>query len=222
MKFVERLTGIFMKPGETMKDIIKEPRIEEALVIVGIYAIVYMLYKYISMTRINTVYDMPGMDAASGFTTITMVFTLVFSLITPFILWPIVTGLLHLFAMAFGGSGKFYPQIMSGIGYSQIVKIFTILIASILMTQVPAITVHISTSNPLAAVSDVNQMQNNIFYILSTIIVLIGLVISSFLGVFAVKEGEKLTMTQALMVVGIPLAVYLIFTIGSSLLLGGL
>ena len=109
MKFVERLTGIFMKPGETMKDIIKEPRIEEALVIVGIYAIVYMLYKYISMTRINTVYDMPGMDAASGFTTITMVFTLVFSLITPFILWPIVTGLLHLFAMAFGGSGKFYP-----------------------------------------------------------------------------------------------------------------
>ena len=81
---------------------------------------------------------------------------------------------------------------------------------------------HISTSNPLAAVSDVNQMQNNIFYILSTIIVLIGLVISSFLGVFAVKEGEKLTMTQALMVVGIPLAVYLIFTIGSSLLLGGL
>lgn len=218
MKFVERLTGIFMKPEETMKDIIKEPRIEEPIVIVGIYAICFMLYTYVSTTRLSIVYDMPGMDAASGLRTVMTVVSLVFSLFMPFIIWLIVSGVLHLFAMAFGGSGKFYPNVLAGIGYSQIVKIFTILVAMVLLAQVPVLTVHISSSNPLGAVSAAGELSKNIFYLMSTLVVIIGVLISSYLGTFAIKEGEKLTMTQALMVVGIPLAIYLIYNVASLLL----
>ncbi len=220
MKFIERLTGIFMKPGETMKDIIKEPRIEEPIVIVGIYAILFMLYTYVSTTRLNIVYDMPGLDTASGIRTIMTVVQLVFSLVLPFIIWLIIAGLLHLFAMAFGGSGKFYPNILAGIGYSQIVKIFTILIAMILLTQVPVLTLHISSSNPLGAISAAGELSKNIYYLMSSIIVMIGVIISSYLGMFAIKEGEKLTMTQAMMVVGIPLAIYVIYNIATILLIG--
>jgi hypothetical protein len=219
MKFIERLTGIFMKPGETMKDIAREPRIEESVVIVGIYAILFMLYTYVSTTRLNIIYDMPGLDAASGLRTIMTVVSLVFSLVMPFIIWLIIAGVLHLFAMAFGGSGKFYPNIVTGIGYSQIVKIFTILIALILLTQVPVMTMHISSSNPLAAVSAAGELSKNIYYLLSSLVVLIGVIISSYLGMLAIKEGEKLTMTQAAMVVGIPLAIYVIYNIASVLLL---
>lgn len=219
MKFIERLTGIFMKPGETMKDIANEPRIEESIVIVGIYAILYMLFTYVSTTRLNIIYDMPGLDTASGVRTIMTVVSLVFSLIMPFIIWLIIAGVLHLFAMAFGGSGKFFPNVVAGIGYSQIVKIFTILIALILMTQVPVLTLHISSSNPLAAMSAAGQLSSNIFYLLSSLVITIGVIISSYLGMLAIKEGEKLTMKQAAMVVGIPLAIYLIYNIATLLVL---
>ena len=218
MKFAERVTGIFMKPEDTMKDIIKEPRIEEALVIVGVYAILYMLYEYFVTTRMDIIYDFPGLENSSGLKTIMMVFTLVFGLIMPFILWLIIAGLLHLIAMAFGGSGKFFPNFMAGIGYSQIVKIITIIIAILLMTQVPVFTFHISQSNPMAAVDTAKQLHTNIFYTLCQIVLLIGVIVSSILGFFAVKDGEKLTTTQAALVVGIPLVIYLAFTIYTSFL----
>jgi hypothetical protein len=219
MKFMERLTGILVKPGETMKDIIKEPRIEEAVVIVGIYAILSMLSTYIASTHINYVYDIPSAGSMAGLRTIMTVVTLVFGLILPFIAWLVISGILHLFSMAFGGSGKFYPPIVTGIGYSEIVKIFTVIIAILLLTQTPVITLQISSTSNLSSISNMtNQLYSNPFYILSQIVVLIGLLWSSYLGALAIKEGEKLTMTQSLIVVGIPLALYIVVSFGPMLL----
>ena len=218
MKFMERLTGILVKPGETMKDIIKEPRIEEALVIVGIYAILTMLSTYIVTTHISYTYDVAGMDTMSGLQSIMTIVTLVFGLIAPFITWLIISGVLHLFSMAFGGSGKFYPPIVTGIGYSDIVKIFAVIIAIVLLTQTPVITVEISSSNLSSVSSMTKELYSNPFYILSQLVVLLGLLWSSYLGALAIKEGEKLTMTQAIMVVGIPLVLYVAVSYGSMLL----
>ena len=218
MKFMERLTGILLKPGETMKDIIKEPRIEEALVIVGIYAILSMLSAYVASTHITYIYDVPGTDTMSGLRSIITVITLVFGLIMPFISWMIVSGILHLFSMAFGGSGKFYPPVVTGIGYSAIVKIFAVIIAILLLTQTPVITLEISSSNLSGIANMAKDLYSSPFYILSQIVVLVGLLWSSYLGALAIKEGEKLTLTQALMVVGIPLVLYLIVTYGSMVL----
>ena len=219
MKFTERLTGILVKPGETMKDIIKEPRIEEALVIVGIYAILSMLSTYLVTSHVKYVYDVPGMDSTSGLQSIITLVTLVFGLIVPFIYWLIISGVLHLFSMAFGGSGKFYPHIVTGIGYSEIVKIFAIIISILLLTQTPVITLEISSSNLSSVTSMAKDLYSSPFYILSQIVLVLGLLWSSYLGALAIKEGEKLTMTQALMVVGIPLVLYLIVSY-STLVLG--
>jgi hypothetical protein len=218
MKFMERMTGILLKPGETMKDIIKEPRIEEALVIVGIYAILSMLSAYVASTHITYIYDVPGTDTMSGLRSIITVITLVFGLIMPFISWMIVSGILHLFSMAFGGSGKFYPPVVTGIGYSAIVKIFAVIIAILLLTQTPVITLEISSSNLSGIASMAKDLYSSPFYILSQIVVLVGLLWSSYLGALAIKEGEKLTLTQALMVVGIPLVLYLVVSYGSMVL----
>jgi len=217
MKFTERLTGILVKPGETMKDIIKEPRIEEALVVVGIYAILSMLSTYLVTTHVKYVYDVPGSTA--GLQSIITLVTLVFGLIVPFIYWLIVSGVLHLFSMAFGGSGKFYPPIVTGIGYSEIVKIFAIIISILLLTQAPVITLEISSSNLSSVTSMAKDLYSSPFYILSQLVMVLGLLWSSYLGALAIKEGEKLTMTQALMVVGIPLVLYLIVSY-STLVLG--
>ena len=121
--------------------------------------------------------------------------------------------------MAFGGSGKFYPPIVTGIGYSEIIKIFSVIIAIVLLTQTPVITLEISSSSNLSNISNMaKDLYSSPFYILSQIVVLLGLLWSSYLGALAIKEGEKLTMTQALMVVGIPLVLYLIVSYGSMVL----
>ncbi len=192
MKFVERLTGILVKPGETMKDIIKEPRIEEALVIVGIYAILSMLSAYVASTHINYIYDIPGTDAMSGLRSIMTIVTLVFGLIMPFISWMIISGILHLFSMAFGGSGKFYPPIVTGIGYSDIVKIFAVIIAIVLLTQTPVITMEISSSTNLSNISSMTKdLYSSPFYILSQIVVLCGPVMVFIPGRAGHKRGRE-------------------------------
>ena len=123
--------------------------------------------------------------------------------------------------MAFGGSGKFYPPIVTGIGYS---------------ADREDLHGHHRDPTPYADAGDhagniviepVRHREHDQvsctlspFYILSQIVVLMGLLWSSYLGALAIKEGEKLTMTQALMVVGIPLAIiHDSFHIGPMLLM---
>ncbi|MCD1294380.1 hypothetical protein CUJ83_05125 [Methanocella sp. CWC-04] len=218
MNFNERIIGMFTKPDETIKDIIKEPRIEEALVVVGVYAIFAMIVAYISASHINYIYDMPGMSDMGALRTITTITSLVFGFLTPIIGWPIVTGILHLFSMVFGGDGKFYPNMLTAIGYTDVVKIIFVIVSIILLTQTPYVTLEISQSNPTGTISALNELYGNVFYIASTIVGLLGLLWSCWLGVLAIKNGEKLSMTQALIVVGVPLVLYLAFTYGGMLL----
>lgn len=218
MKFTERLAGMLVKPGETMKDIIKEPRIEEALVIVGIYAIFVMISTYVAASHIKYTYEIPGMEAAGAIQTFTTIFTLVMGLVMPLIGWPIAAGILHLFSMAFGGTGKFYPPIMTAIGYTDLVKIFAVIISIVLMTQAPVVSMVISSSSLTGVQSMLSELYTNPFYIASNIVMLLGLIWSCYQGALAIKEGEKLTMTQALIVVGVPLIIYIAFSYGTMLL----
>jgi hypothetical protein len=218
MNFIERAIGMFTKPEATIKDILKEPKIEEAILIVGLYAIIGMLYAYLSASHINVIYNMPELQDMGFIKTVTMVTTLAMGLIVPLIAWPIVSGILHLFSMAFGGDGKFYPNILTSIGYTEIVKILLLLVALLLITQAPTVTYEVSTSNPYGGLEAMSEFYKSPFYILSNVAMLIGLFWSSYLGVLAIKNGEKLSMTQALIVVGLPLLIYIAITYGSLLL----
>lgn len=215
MNFIERIIGIIVKPDETTKDIINEPRVEESLVIVGIYSVLVMLMTYISASHLTYTYDT---NMPAGLETFTLISTLVMGLLVPLISWPIIAGVLHLFSMVFGGDGKFYPHMMTAIGYSELVKILTTIVAIVLLTQTPVVTLEISMSNPYAAVDAAKVLYENPFYIASTIVGLLGLLWSCCIGVLAVKNGEKLTMTQAAIVVGVPLIIYVAISYGSMLL----
>lgn len=220
MKFGERIIGMIIKPDETTKDISNEPRIEEALVIVGVYAILSMLSAYISSTHIKLIYNIPEVGQLSGIQTIVMLFTIIGSLLWPLIVWPVVTGILHIFAMMYGGNGKFYPQMMTVIGYTGLVKIFAVVISMLLLTQAPIVTLEITQQGLSTSVQGVaSDFYSSPFYLASTIVSLLGLLWSCVLGVFAIKNGEKLNITSATIIVGISLAVYLILTYGFTFIL---
>lgn len=206
MKFVERIKGLFTSPDKTMEDVAKDPRLEEAVIIVAIYAVVAAISGYITSSHLKYVStDTTGVDI-SGFLSI---ITIVTSLIAPFIMWVLISVVLYLFSMVFGGEGKF-TSVLSAIGMSTIAKIFPAIVGLLLLTQAPYITAEFSSTNTQGIVDAALEFSKDPFVILSSLVTLFGLLWSSLIGVFGIKHTEKISMTSAAIVVGVPLAVYII------------
>ena len=215
MKFVERITGMFTKPDDTTKDIANEPRIEEGLLIVGVYMILLIIGGYLSISRINYTGDVPGMSA-STLATITLIGGIVMIIIESLVGWPIITGVVHLLSMFFGGAGKMYPHMLALIGYTAlpliIVSIISILLAIVMPGPVTTIDISGTTRVPTA------DIFSNPVTIIGLIISLIGSLWTAYMMSFAVKNGEKISMNNAYVVVGVLFIVNLVLTFGSVIL----
>lgn len=215
MNFLERIIGTIVNPDKTMEDIAKEPRWEEALVIVGIYAVLFAIYSYLQTSHI--IYEYVGIEMPAGMATITAVTTVVEGLLMPFIFLVIIAVVLHLLAMAFGGSGKFMA-VLTAIGYSTLVKIFFVILAILLLTQAPYVTIQYDVNNPFAMLSNMKAFTDNIYVVAGSLVVLVGLIWSCLIGIFGLKHTEKLSFTSAAIVVGVPALIYIAITYGSKLL----
>jgi hypothetical protein len=214
MNFIERIKGLLFNPDKTMEDVAKEPRLEEAVVVIAIYAILYTVFTYIQTSKVKYVFTDSSMPDTSGFM---MIISIVAALIMPFIIWVIISVILYLFSMVFGGEGKF-TSVLTAIGYSALPKIFAIIIAAILLTQAQPVTVEISSSNPFASMAGATEFYKQSIVMLSSMVILAGVIWSSLIGMFGIKHTEKITMTSAAIVVGVPLALYVIMQLASYVL----
>jgi hypothetical protein len=219
MNFLERITGIFTKTEDTIKDILAEPRIEEAAVIVAVFTIIALATSYISSQHL-----------VQGQGNSISIANLAISIIWPFIGWFIATAIVYGLAMVFfGGEGKFSPQMLTAIGFTYSAKVIFAVIALLLLmltpvVAVPAISQTSPTSDELRQLADVlSSFMYNPFYILSFLAGIIGLIWSCYMGMLAVKNGMKISMKRAAIVVGVPMVVYIVlmaaFTFGSVMLI---
>ncbi len=210
MQFIERVTGMFTKPEETIKDILKEPRFEEPLVIVGVYAIVLLISSYLSAARMG-----------SG----TAIWSLVLSFAIVLIGWPIATGIVHMLALFLGGEGKYSPQMLSAIGYTYVVKIIPALIAIVLIFLTPTfnlgVTPNVTPNMSMDQIKEamqpyiamMEQIYFNPIFILSLIVSYLGLIWSCYLGALAVKNGDKVSAITSYIAVFVPMVVYIVFSV---------
>jgi Yip1 domain len=214
MNFIERITGMFLNPDKTTEDIANEPRIKEALIIVGIYALLVMLSDYTFTSHISHIYNIPGISQSRLHTaaTVAQIMPIVIGLIVPLLSWPVTTVILHVLAMFFGGKGKVYPQMMTALGYTDVVKIITYIIAIVLFTQLPYTTIEISSRNISSTISATftSAAYQSAYFKVAAIILLLGVIVSSLMGIFVIKNCEKLTLVRSAIVIGIPLLVYVI------------
>ncbi len=150
MSFAEKITGIITNPKETMKSIAEEPHIEEAVMIVGIYAVLSALMGYVQLNKVTYIYE--GFEnMPSSMQSIMTISAVVGGLLGAFIIWLIGTGVIHLISMALGGEGKFHPQMTTIIGYSMVPLIFGGIISLLLVFSSDPVTITISRTNPMAA-----------------------------------------------------------------------
>ncbi len=209
MNFTERIMGMITKPDDTTKDIDKEPRIEEGLMVVGVYMILLVLETYLSFTRIQYTGSIQGFDA-STLATYTVMIAIAGAIITALAGWAIAAGIIHLLSLFFGATGKFYPNMMTLIGYAAI-PLSAVTVISMVLTLLTPVTVVDITASAQATTS----ILNNPIQILNTVVALLGSVCVAYMMVFAVKNGEKLPMNNALIVVGVLFVLNLILNFGS-------
>ncbi|HTY90941.1 MAG TPA: YIP1 family protein [Methanocella sp.] len=209
MQFVERIKGMFTKPEETIKDILKEPRTEEPLMIIGVYAIIVLISGYISSTRM-------GIGAA--------VLNLVISFALVLIGWPIATGVVHVLALFLGGQGKYNPDMLNAIGYTYLVKYIPALIGIVLLLFLPTMNLGMPQITPTMSMDQIKEamqpyiaMMEQIYFspifILSLVISYLGLIWSCYLGSLAVKIGDKTSAVASYIAVFAPMVVYIIFNL---------
>jgi hypothetical protein len=209
MQFLERVAGMFTRPEETIKDILKEPRTEEPLMIVGVYAIILLVSSYISSLRMGT-----------GVAVWSLAISLAFVLVG----WRIATGVVHILALFMGGEGKFSPQMLNAIGFTYVVKILPALIGIVLVFLLP--TMNLGTPQVTAGMSMdqikeamqpyiamMEQIYFNPIFILSLVIGFLGLIWSCYLGALAVKNGDKVSAITSYIAVFVPMVVYIVFSL---------
>lgn len=213
MKFEERIIGMFTKPDDTTKDIANEPRIEEGLLIVGIYMILVILGTYFTLSRIKYTGEIQGISA-SALATITLIGGIIAVIIETLVAWPILTGVVHIISMFFGGAGKLYPHMMTLIGYTALPLIIITIISMLLTFMMPVTTVDIANPTQAAA----SSVLSNPITIISLIVTLIGSIVTAYMMSFAVKNGEKVSMSSAYIVVGMLFVINLVIQYSSVIL----
>ncbi len=212
MNFIERVMGMITKPDDTTKDIEKEPRIEEGLMIVGIYMILAVLGAYLSFTRIKYTGSIQGVDV-SALATIILITGIAGTVATVLIGWPIITGAAHVLSMFFGAGGKFYPNMMTLIGYTTIPLIILTVLSMILTLLSPVTTIDMTTG----AMSATTGLFSSPIQIIGLVLTLLGSAWTAYMMLYAVKNGEKLEMKNAMIVVGVLFILNLLLTYGSVL-----
>lgn len=128
-----------------------------------------------------------------------------------FIFWPIIAAGLHLLAKLADGEGSF-GDTAAAIGYTYVPKIIAmILVIFTVAMMLPVFRIDVSNyhSGDIAKYIDISPGYSWAVKITTVV----GLLCSSCLGAVAIWRIEKVSLSAAAFIVGIPLALYLLFTL---------
>ncbi|HMB45507.1 MAG TPA: Yip1 family protein [Candidatus Methanoperedens sp.] len=156
------------------------------------------------------IYIFEGLDNMPSSTQSLMtVITIVGALIVPFITWIIVTGVIHLLSMAAGGEGKFYPQMMTIVGFSMLPLIFNGIISIGLFSMIEPQTINVA--DPTA----MKELYSNSYFLVSMLVSIIIEVWSTIILYFGIMSAHKLSSNSSAIIAAIPLVFSVISLIWS-------
>lgn len=214
MSFIERIKGTISEPKNTMKSIAQEPMIEEAVMIVGIYAALISIAAYIYSYKIMMVFEgIP--DMPSSMQSIITISTIVFSLITPFLTWFIIAGVVHLLSMAIGGEGRFNPQVITITGYSMLPMILASFVSIGIFLMIEPQTINVSQANPRA----LTEMYSSPIFLTSEFVNIIMQAWCTLILFFGIRTAHNISSNASAIICSIPFAfslLSLVFTLWGS------
>ena len=148
-----------------------------------------------------------GLDnMPSSMQSIMTISTIVFALITPFLIWFIVTGVIHLLSMAIGGEGRFYPQVMTITGYSMLPMILAGIISIGIFSIIEPQTIIISPTNPTA----LKDIYSSPLFIISEIVGIMLQAWSTLILFYGIRNAHNISSNASAIIASIPFAFSLI------------
>ncbi|MBA1341626.1 MAG: hypothetical protein C5S40_05740 [ANME-2 cluster archaeon] len=214
MNLMERIIGMVTRPKETIKDISENSHIEDAVLIVGIFAILSVIFGYMSQNII--IFEFIGTDQGYPGASGSSVFSIIAGFISVIIGWIIVSGIVHLFSIALGGEGSF-KKVLIIYSYANIPMLLGTVVNLILISLMSPknLVFDFSTvSSPSSLILDIMEITTRalmsdpyyqVIYFITTVVNLwtIGLVI------LGIKFVHDLSIKRALIAVSIPILLFI-------------
>jgi hypothetical protein len=221
MNLMGRITRIITNPRETVQDISENSHIEDAVLIVGIFAILSAIFGYMSQNIIifefiGMVQGEPGTSsysAASG----SSVFTIIIGFISVIIGWIIVSGIVHVFSIVLGGEGSF-KKVLVIYSYANIPVLLGTVVNLILISLMNPINLvfDLSTVSSLSSlIFDIMEitmralMSDPYYQVIYVITILVNLWTIG-LVILGIKFVHDLSTKRALIAVSIPILFFIV------------
>lgn len=209
MNYGEKIIGTLKNPKNAMNTIAEQPMIEEAVMIVGVYAILAAFTGFLMAEKITYVYE--GVDMPSSMKSITTIASTIGALIGALLIWVVGTGIIHFISIALGGEGKFYPQMMTIIGFSMIPMLFGSIIGIIFLSLVEPMTISINMQNPQVS----QELFKDPYLTASSMIGTLMQIWAAVIIFFGVKSAQRLTAQKSAIVAAIPLVIIVLSLVWS-------
>lgn len=138
--------------------------------------------------------------------------SVVSAIIVVMVMWVIMAGIFYLISMAFNGAGDF-KQVLEVTGYGYIPQLIGGIISLPLTIQYFA-SIHLpETTDPTLIQSAVSEMMTTPSMMVISLISIVFLLWSANIWIFGVREARHLTTTNAVITVGIPVLVSVLFSV---------
>lgn len=133
-------------------------------------------------------------------------------LIGVFLYWLILAGVFYLISCLFDSDGSF-KRTFEFVGYGFLPMIFSSFVALLVWYSILP-SIEFSLQDPqLMQQSMMQMMVNNPFLLMSQIIGILCTLWSGYIWIFAVKNARKMATKNASIVVGVPVGLYVLYTI---------
>ena len=196
---------VLTNPGGFFEKKIKEEvDLKPPLMILGAMALISAISAYMIASKV--IGNLPS-DVASV-AQIGVAIGAIFAIIFTFIMWVIYSGIFYLISSFVGGQGNF-KRVLEFVAYGFLPSILGSLI-SLFLTNKAYSSLDLSIQDP--AILE-KAMLSDPYIMASTVIGILLTLWSANIWVFAMMHSRNLTVKNALITVGIPIGLYLIYMI---------
>jgi hypothetical protein len=200
------MLDILFSPDRFFRERADDPGLVGPLLVVSLVAVLGAVAAYPASQAIADA--LPA--EAQAFGGITVAFSVVGALVGPFVVWALFAGVFHgLSGLLFDGEGSFRTTLtLTGWGF---VPAIVTAVVGVVIAFLVWPSVSLDFSDPARAQQAAQQIQNRPEFLVANVVGLVVLLWRGLLWAFAMQYGRNLSFREALITVGIPVVVLLLF-----------
>lgn len=198
-----------------------EEHLKSPVLLVGIIGVLSAISAYfVTQVTVQTLLQALPSDA-QGIAGIMVPFAIIGGILGAYLLWLVATVVFFGLSALFHGTGSF-RRTLEFIGYGFMPQIFGGLISIYFMYEFASTVTIPRITDPMEIAQAVQSLMANPNFMLATIVGILFLLWSANIWIFGLKYARNLNTRQAAISVIVPVTVYVLYSLSSTGVMGGL